>query len=131
MDAAALLGLPTVNAFVGANHLLSLEDNFKLFEKVWPDLVRYAEDRDVRIGIENCPMLFENTWPFGLNLARTPAIWRRMFEIIPSPNFGLNYDPSHLRMQLIQTGSQDYANLLEPVCIRHVLLASSSRWEAY
>ena len=101
MDAAALLGLPTVNAFVGANHLLSLEDNFKLFEKVWPDIVRYAEDRDVRIGIENCPMLFENTWPFGLNLARTPAIWRRMFEIIPSPNFGLNYDPSHLRMQLM------------------------------
>ena len=36
-----------------------------------------------------------------MNLARTPAIWRRMFEIIPSPNFGLNYDPSHLVMQLI------------------------------
>ena len=46
-------------------------------------------------------MLFPNTWPFGMNLARTPAIWRRMFEIIPSPNFGLNYDPSHLVMQLI------------------------------
>jgi sugar phosphate isomerase/epimerase len=55
----------------------------------------------VRIAIENCPMLFPNTWPFGMNLARTPAIWRRMFEIIPSPNFGLNYDPSHLVMQLI------------------------------
>ena len=36
-----------------------------------------------------------------MNLARTPAIWRRMFEIIPSPSFGLNYDPSHLVMQLI------------------------------
>ena len=36
-----------------------------------------------------------------MNLARTPAIWRRMFEIIPSASFGLNYDPSHLVMQLI------------------------------
>lgn len=101
IDAAAMLGLSTVNAFVGANYTLPLEDNFRLFEQVWPDLVRYAEDHDVRIGIENCPMLFADTWPFGLNQARTPAIWRRMFETIPSPNFGLNYDPSHLEMQLI------------------------------
>lgn len=101
IDAAALLGLSTVNTFVGANHTLSLEDNFELFEQVWPDLVRYAEQRDIRIAIENCPMLFANTWPFGLNLARTPAIWRRMFETIPSASFGLNYDPSHLEMQLI------------------------------
>ncbi len=98
---APLLGLSTVNSFIGANHTLSLEENFQLFEKVWPDIIRFAEDHDVKIGIENCPMLFADTWPFGLNLARTPAIWRRMFEAIPSDNFGLNYDPSHLRMQLM------------------------------
>jgi sugar phosphate isomerase/epimerase len=96
-----MLGLTTVNAFVGANHTLSLEENLQLFNDVWPHLVRYAEDHEIRIGIENCPMLFANTWPFGLNLARSPAIWRQMFETIPSPNFGLNYDPSHLEMQLI------------------------------
>jgi sugar phosphate isomerase/epimerase len=101
MDAAVKLGLGSINSFVGADHTLPLEENFKKFEKVWPGLVRQAEDRNIRIGIENCPMLFERTWPFGLNMARTPAIWRRMFEIIPSNHFGLNYDPSHLRMQLI------------------------------
>ncbi len=101
IDATQLLGMTNFNSFVGANQNLSLEDNFGLFEQVWPDIVRYAEDRGVRIGIENCPMLYANTWPFGLNLARTPAIWRRMFETIPSDHFGLNYDPSHLRMQLI------------------------------
>jgi sugar phosphate isomerase/epimerase len=101
IDAAPLLGLNIVNTFVGANSTLPLEDNFRRFAEVWPDLVRYAEDRGVRIAIENCPMLFRDSWPFGKNLARTPAIWRRMFEAIPSPSFGLNYDPSHLVMQLI------------------------------
>lgn len=101
IDAAPMLGLTNVNSFVGANYKLDLEDNFRLFEQVWPPLIQHAEERGVKIGIENCPMLYKNTWPFGLNMARTPAIWRRMFEIIPSANFGLNYDPSHLRMQLM------------------------------
>ncbi len=101
IDAAPMLGLSTINSFIGANHRLSLEENFALFEQVWPPLIHHAEQRGVRVGIENCPMLFPHTWPFGLNLARTPAIWRRMFQAIPSENFGLNYDPSHLRMQLI------------------------------
>jgi sugar phosphate isomerase/epimerase len=101
IDAAPLLGQSIVNSFVGAHTQLPLEENLGRFADVWPELVRYAEDRGVQIGIENCPMLFPNTWPFGMNLARTPAIWRRMFEIIPSASFGLNYDPSHLVMQLI------------------------------
>lgn len=101
IDAAPRLGLSVVNSFIGANQHASLDDNLARFAQVWPDIVRYAEDRQVRIGIENCPMLFRNTWPFGLNLARSPAVWRRMFEIIPSMALGLNYDPSHLRMQLM------------------------------
>lgn len=101
IDAAPLLGLSNVNGFVGADQNSGLEDNFKRFEKVWPDIIRHAEDRGVKIGIENCPMLYDRTWPFGVNMARTPAIWRRMFEAIPSLNFGLNYDPSHLVMQLM------------------------------
>jgi sugar phosphate isomerase/epimerase len=101
MDAAVKLGLPGINTFVGADHTLSLDDNFAKFNQVWPGLIKQAEERNIRVGIENCPMLFARTWPFGLNMARTPAIWRRMFEMIPSPHFGLNYDPSHLVMQLI------------------------------
>jgi sugar phosphate isomerase/epimerase len=101
IDAAVLLELPVVNTFIGANQHLALDDNLRRFEEVWPDIVRFAEDRNTRLAIENCPMLFGRSWPFGWNLARTPAIWRRMFEIIPSVHFGLNYDPSHLRMQLM------------------------------
>ncbi|MEM8866400.1 MAG: sugar phosphate isomerase/epimerase family protein, partial [Planctomycetota bacterium] len=75
--------------------------NFQRFGEVWPAIIRHAEEQGVRIGIENCPMLYEKTWQFGLNLAHSPAVWRRLFEMIPSDHFGLNYDPSHLRMQLI------------------------------
>ena len=101
IDAAPLLGLTNVNGFIGANRYLPLEENFRQFEQVWPDIIRYAEDRGIKISIENCPMLTPETWPFGVNMARTPAIWRRMFEVIPSSHFGLNYDPSHLVMQLM------------------------------
>ena len=56
----------------------------------------------VKIAIENCPMIFSNDeWPGGKNLATNPAIWRRMWEIIPDENFGLNLDPSHLILQMI------------------------------
>jgi sugar phosphate isomerase/epimerase len=99
IDAAARLGLSTVNTFVGAHPQQSLEENFTKFTQVWPALLRHAEQQNVRIGIENCPLLFERTRPFGLNLAQTPAIWRRMFAELGSKFFGLNYDPSHLVLQ--------------------------------
>ncbi|MFB0552569.1 MAG: sugar phosphate isomerase/epimerase family protein [Phycisphaerae bacterium] len=102
IDAAGRLGLENVNTFIGRDHLSSVEDNFKRFRKVWPGIVKYAEKRGVKIGIENCPMFFTNDeWPGGKNLASSPAIWRRMFEEIPSDNFGLNYDPSHLVWQFM------------------------------
>jgi sugar phosphate isomerase/epimerase len=102
IDAAGRLGLKNVNTFIGRDHLSSVEDNFKRFKKVWPGIVKYAEKRGVKIGIENCPMFFtDDEWPGGKNLASSPAIWRRMFDEIPSPNFGLNYDPSHLVWQFI------------------------------
>jgi sugar phosphate isomerase/epimerase len=97
IKAAQMLGLRTVNTFVGNDHRLPLEDNFAKFLKIWPSLVKFAEDNGVRLGIENCAMYFTmDEWPGGKNMARTPAIWRRMFEVIPSNHFGLNYDPSHL-----------------------------------
>lgn len=95
--AAARLGVGVVNTFVGRDPSKSVEDNLKKFAEVWPGIVKIAEENNIKIGIENCPMLFtRDEWPGGKNLATTPAIWKKMFEIIPSPAFGLNYDPSHL-----------------------------------
>ena len=95
--AAQRLGLRNVNTFVGRNQALNETDNLKLFAQVWPPLVKFAAEHGVAIGIENCPMYFTyDEWPKGQNLAYSPAIWRKMFELIPDANFGLNYDPSHL-----------------------------------
>ena len=100
--AAVKLGLKNVNTFIGKDKNKNLEDNFQIFRKVWPAIIKYAEENSVKIGIENCPMLFTNDeWPGGNNLATTPSIWKRMFEEIKSDNFGLNYDPSHLLWQQI------------------------------
>ena len=100
--AAEMLSVPIVGTFVGRDRNRTVEDNFGEFEKVWPPLVRFAVDHGIKIAIENCPMIFSNDeWPGGDNLAATPAIWRRMWDIIPDANFGLNLDPSHLVWQMI------------------------------
>jgi sugar phosphate isomerase/epimerase len=100
IKAAGLLGVNTVNTFIGKDKNKTVADNLKMFKEVWTPLIKYAEDNQVRIGIENCPMYFtQDEWPGGCNLATTPAIWRKMFAEIPSPNFGLNYDPSHFVWQ--------------------------------
>ena len=98
--AASLLGCDRVNTFIGRDWTKSVDDNWPQFRKVWKPLIALAEQQGVKIGIENCPMSFtRDEWPGGKNLATSPAIWRRMFEDIPSSHFGLNFDPSHFVWQ--------------------------------
>lgn len=102
IDAAAFLEVYMVTTFVGRDHTLSLDENFRLFEEVWPDIVNYAQERNVSLAIENCPMWFsKDEWPGGKNLFTSPRNWERAFEIIPNENFGINYDPSHFIWQQI------------------------------
>jgi sugar phosphate isomerase/epimerase len=98
--AAPRVGVSVVNTFIGRDHRLSEADNWPRLREVWPDVARHAEAHGVKIGIENCPMLFSaDEWPGGKNLAVSPALWRRLFAELPS--LGLNFDPSHLIWQQI------------------------------
>ena len=100
IEAAPLLGLNTINTFVGRDQNKTIEENWDRFVEVWTPIVKAAEKRKVKIGIENCPMSFtKSEWPGGQNLAISPAVWTKMFEAIPSDYFGLNYDPSHMILQ--------------------------------
>ncbi len=98
--AAGQLGVNQMNTFVGRDASKTVDENWPRFLEVWKPIIQFAEERDVRVGIENCPMFFtRDEWPGGQNLATCPVTWRRMFEDIPSDHFGLNYDPSHLVWQ--------------------------------
>lgn len=94
--ASARLGVNMVSTFIGRDQAKSEEENLRLFQEIWPPIIKLAEEQGVKVAIENCPMLFgEDQWPGGQNLMRSPALYRKLFDIIPSPNFGLNFDPSH------------------------------------
>ena len=94
--ASAKLGVNMVTTFIGKDQYKTVEENIELFKQVWPGLIALAEEKGVKVAIENCPMLFgADQWPGGQNLMCTPQLFRKLFEIIPSPNFGLNFDPSH------------------------------------
>lgn len=94
--ASGKLGVGMVTTFIGRDQYKTVDENIALFKEIWPGLIALAEECGVKVAIENCPMLFgSDQWPGGQNLMCTPAIYRRLFEIIPSKNFGLNFDPSH------------------------------------
>lgn len=99
-ETAKRLGVSRVNTFIGRDFTRSVDDNWPRLLDTWRPLIAQADRLQLRVGIENCPMLFsKDEWPGGKNIATSPAIWRRLFEDIPSPNLGLNYDPSHMVWQ--------------------------------
>jgi sugar phosphate isomerase/epimerase len=121
ISAAALLGIPVVNTFIGRNPKKNIEDSLALYKLHWPKIVKHVEDHNIKIGIENCPMFFTNDeWPGGKNLATSPAIWDKMFEIIPSEALGLNYDPSHMIWQRMDEISPilDYKHRLHHIHLK-------------
>ena len=102
IKASAKLKVNMVTTFIGRDQNLTVEENLKLVKKVWPPIIKLAEELKVKIAIENCPMLFGvDQWPGGQNLMTTPAIWREVFKILPSKYLGINYDPSHFVWQQI------------------------------
>ncbi len=108
--ASHLLGVNMVTTFLGRDQTKTVEENLTLAAEVWPPILALAEELGVRIAIENCPMLFgRDQWPGGQNLMTTPAIWRKVFDLLPSKNLGLNYDPSHFVWQRIDYVKPLYA----------------------
>ena len=100
--ASAKLGVNMVTTFIGRDQTKTVEENLELVKEVWPPILALAEELGVKVAIENCPMLFgADQWPGGQNLMTTPAIWRKVFKLLPSENLGLNYDPSHFVWQMI------------------------------
>ena len=94
--AAEKLGVSLVGTFVGKNSYISIHDNFELYRKIFIPLVEYAGEHNVKLMIENCPMPSWSQEGLPSTISYSPEFWDEMFAIIPSNNFGLNFDPSHL-----------------------------------
>lgn len=102
IEASAKLGVGMVTTFIGRDQAKTVEANLELVREIWPPILEKARELGVKVAIENCPMLFgSDQWPGGQNLMTTPANWRKIFEILPYDNFGINYDPSHFVWQMI------------------------------
>lgn len=96
MVAARKMGLGLVNTFMGGDAAKTQDENWEDALRIWPDIVKHAQDNGVKLTIENCPMIFgRDQWPAGHNIAYNPYIWRRIIEQWGG-TVGLNYDPSHL-----------------------------------
>lgn len=102
ITASHKLGIDMVTTFIGRDQSKTVEENLELVKEIWPPVMELAKETHVRVAIENCPMLFgQDQWPGGQNLMTTPAVWRKVFEILPYNNLGINYDPSHFVWQMI------------------------------
>jgi sugar phosphate isomerase/epimerase len=97
---AHVMGCNTIGTFAGRDPELSIVENIPRFKRVFAPLCEKAEKAGIRIAIEGCPMFIG--WPFrGINFAHTPEAWDLMFDAVPSPALGLEFDPSHLICQEI------------------------------
>ena len=95
LEIAPRLNVHVISTFAGNDSERSLEDNIPLFKEVFSPYIDICEKNNLKIAIENCPMM--HGFPFkGINLAYSPKAWNLMFETIDSDRIGLEFDPSHL-----------------------------------
>jgi len=100
IDHAHLFGCDLVCGFAGRLRNCPMDESLPAFKKVFGPLAKRAADRGVRLAFENCDM--GGTWKSGdWNMAQIPAIWDRMFEAVPLPNIGLQWEPCHQMVKLI------------------------------
>ena len=97
---AKLFGTDLVNGFSGALAGQTVEESMPRFTEVFTELCKLAESEGVRIAFENCPM--GGDWDrVTTNLAFCPRSWELMFNALPFDNIGLQWEPCHQMVQLI------------------------------
>jgi sugar phosphate isomerase/epimerase len=100
IDNAHLFGARTIAGFTGRIRGRPLEDSLPRFTAVWSELSRRAADKGVRLAFENCPM--DGNWASGdWNIAHNPDAWELIFNAVPQDNLGLEWEPCHQLVYLI------------------------------
>jgi len=105
IDAAPDFGCDLVCGFAGRVVNQPVPDSIPRFKEIWEPLLERAAKRGVRIAFENCPM--GGTWATGdWNIAFCPDAWNLIFEAVPAPNLGLEWEPCHQLVQLMDPIAQ-------------------------
>ena len=105
IDHAHLFGCSIVSVFAGSAPGMTALESLVPFKTVFTDLCARAADRGVSIAIENCPM-GTTTRGGGWNIGYGPDMWERMFDAVPADNLGLEWEPCHALMQLMDPIAQ-------------------------
>jgi len=105
IDNAHLYGAKVVSTFAGGLEGESIDAAMPKFKEVYSELAKRAEDKGVKIAFENCPM--GGTWDkVTCNIAINPRAWEMMFNEVDSPAIGLEWEPAHQLIQLIDPIAQ-------------------------
>lgn len=100
IDATDSFGCKLVCGFTGRVVDRPVPESLPKFREVFGPLAQRAEDHGVRIAFENCDM--RGTWEHGdWNIAHAPSAWEMMFDAVPSPALGLEWEPCHQMVSLI------------------------------
>lgn len=101
IDQAHLFGTDIVSGFTGRLRGRSIDASIPRFKAVFEPLARRAADHGVRLAFENCRM--EGDWHSGdWNIAHDPGAWELMFDAVPADNLGLEWEPCHQMLNLIE-----------------------------
>ena len=100
IDNAYHFGASCVAGFTGRIRNKPLPDSLPRYKQVWSELNKRAADKGVRIAFENCAM--NGNWQTGdWNIAHNPDAWELMFDTLPEDNIGLEWEPCHQLVYLI------------------------------
>lgn len=105
VENAHLFGCDIVGAFTGRIIDKPIPESMKAFGEFFGPLAKKAKDLGVRIAFENCSM--RGDWSRGdWNCAHNPDAWELLFNEVESDNIGLQWEPCHQMVQLIDPIAQ-------------------------
>ncbi len=100
VENAGLFNTGIISGFTGRRRGKPLPESIDGFKSVFTPLAKKAKEKNLRLAFENCPM--GGTWGSGdFNIAHNPSAWKLMFEALPDENVGLQWEPCHQMVQLV------------------------------
>jgi sugar phosphate isomerase/epimerase len=100
IKSARAFGATCVCGFAGALEDRPVDESMPKFKEVFGKLAKIAADEGVKIGFENCDM--GGSWERPKwNIAHAPRAWEMMFDAVPGDALGLEWEPCHQMVSLI------------------------------